>query len=170
MADVLVYGAIIALGAMHYALALRSNDFFTGDTTYFEVTRSILSQRFYGFNFQPETVLPPGFPAIMAALCVAVGCGYSVFVHSIVVCSTLGCLASYELLRRMEGRPAAAVICLLLISSPLEFVLATRMVLSDLPYFFTSMLVLLLVRRLDAECTTPDPNGEGTPDDPEFAA
>jgi glycosyltransferase involved in cell wall biosynthesis len=45
-----------------------------GVTTYFELTQSILSRGVHGFNFQPETVLPPGFPAIMAALCVVVGC------------------------------------------------------------------------------------------------
>ena len=106
----------------------------------------------------------------MAALCVAVGCGYSVFVHTIVVFSTLGFLAGYKLLRRMKGRPAAAVICLLLLSSPLAFVFATRIVFSDLPYLFTSTIVLLLVRRLDAVCTTADSNGEGAAHDPELAA
>jgi len=168
--DVLVYAAIIALGAMQYLLAQRSPDFYTGDTTYFELARSLVSRGVYGFNFQPETVLPPGFPVIMAGLCVSVGCGYTVFVHAVIVFSTLGWLASYELLRRMEGRAVAAAVCLLLISSPLEFALATRIVFSDLPYVFTSMLVLLLVRRLDAECTTDDLNAEGAVDDPQLAA
>ena len=168
--DVLVYAVIVALGAMHYALILRSSDFFRGDTTYFELARSMLSHGFYGFNSRPETVVPPGFPAIMAALCLAVGCGYSVFVHASVVFSTLGFLTSYELLRRMEGRAAGAVICLLLISSPLVFALATRMVFSDLPYFFTSMLVLLLVRRLSEQCTTPEAKGEEAADAPHSAA
>jgi hypothetical protein len=162
VADVLVYVAIVAGGAMHYVLALRSGDFFTGDTTYFELAQSILSHGVYGFNSQPETVLPPGFPAIMAALCATVGCRYPVFVHAVVVFSTLGFLASYELLRRMEGRAAGAVICLLLISSPLEFAQETRMVFSDLPYLFTSTLVLLLVWRLDEQCTAPDAKPEGT--------
>lgn len=161
VADGLVYLVIIALGAMHYAFALRSDDFFAGDTTYFEVARSLLTRGVYGFNSVPETVLPPGFPAIMAGLCVAVGCHYSVFVHANVVFGTLGFLASYELLRRMEGRVAAAVICLLLLSSPLEFALATRGVSSDFPYLLTSTLVLLLVGRLDARCTAPDAMGEG---------
>jgi hypothetical protein len=152
-----VYAVILALGAMHYALTLRTSDFFTGDTTYFELARSILVQGFYGFNSRPEVVVPPGLPAIMVGLCVAVGCRHEVFVHAIVVFSTLGWLASYELLRRMEGRLAAAVICLLLMSSPLYFALATRVVLSDLPYFFTSVVVLLLVRHLDEQPVTRDP-------------
>jgi hypothetical protein len=168
--DVLVYAAIVAIGVMHYALILKSTDFFTGDTIYFELARSILKRGFYGFNFRPEIVLPPGFPAVMAVLCLAVGCGHSVFVHAVVVFATLGCLASYELLRRLEGRTAAAVISLLLISSPQEFALATRMVFSDLPYFFTSMVALVLVRRLDEQCTTPEAKGEGAADVPEPAA
>ena len=53
--------------------------------------------------------------------------------------------------RAREGRAAAAVVCLLLISSPLAFGLATQVVFSDLPYLFTSMVVLLLVRRLDEQ-------------------
>jgi hypothetical protein len=168
--DVLVYTVIVAIGAMHYALILSSSDFFTGDTTYFELAQSILRRGFYGFNFRPEIVLSPGFPAIMAVLCLAVGCGHSVFVHAVVVFATLGCLASYELLRRLEGRTVGAVISLLLISSPQEFALATRMVFSDLPYFFTSMVVLLLVRRLDEQCTTPEAKGEGAADVPQPAA
>ena len=168
--DVLVCAVIVAIGAMHYALILRSSDTFRGDTTYFELAQSILLRGFYGFNSRPEIVLPPGFPAIMAVFCLAVGCSHSVFVHAVVVFATLGCLASYELLGRLEGRTAAAVISLLLISSPQEFALATQMVFSDLPYFFTSMVALLLIRRLDEQCTTPETKGEGAADVPEPAA
>ncbi len=149
-ADTLVYGFIIVIGVMQCALCLRSTDFFRGDTTYFEVARSILSRHWYGFDYQPETVLPPGFPAIMAALCVTLGCTYTLFIRSIAVFSTLGFLAAYAVLRREEGRATGAVICILLISSPLWFIFETRTVFSDLPYLLTSMLTLLLVRRLDA--------------------
>ncbi len=162
MVDAAVWAAIVAVGAMHYALALRADDFFTGDTTYFELARSLLSHGAYGFNARPETVVPPGFPAFLATLCVTVGCGYSVFIHAVVVCSTLGVLAGYELLRREEGRVAGGVISLLLISSPLLFTLETRTVLSDLPYLFTSMVTLLLVGRLDqARRSRADTRGDG---------
>jgi hypothetical protein len=60
--DVLVYAVIGAIGAMHYALILRSSDFFRGDTTYFELAQSILLRGFYGFNSRPEIVLPPASP------------------------------------------------------------------------------------------------------------
>jgi hypothetical protein len=155
LADALVWAAILALGSMHYALALRTDDFFTGDTTYFEVARSLLVHGYYGFNSQPETVLPPGFPAIMVILCATLGCRYSVFIHAVVIASTLGFLASYALLRREEGWVPAAAVCLLLMSSPLLFALATRLVLSDLPYLLASMLALLLIKRLDAPAPRP---------------
>jgi len=161
--DIVVYLAIIVVGSMHYALTLRSSDFFRGDTTGFELARSLLGG-FYGFNFRPETMIPPGFPAIMALLCVAVGCRYSVFLHAVVVFWTLGVLASYELLRRMEGRAAAAVVSMLLISSPFAFGFATGVVFSDLPYLFTSMVVLLLARCLDDQCLTSDTNEKGARD------
>jgi hypothetical protein len=35
--DAVVWAAIVAVGAMHYAVALLADDFFTGDTTYFEL-------------------------------------------------------------------------------------------------------------------------------------
>jgi hypothetical protein len=59
--DAVVWAAIVAVGAMHYALALRADDVFTGDTTYFELARSLLAHGVYGFNARPETVVPPGF-------------------------------------------------------------------------------------------------------------
>jgi hypothetical protein len=147
--DVLVYAMIVVLGVAACALTVRSNDFVGGDTIYAELARSLVSHGWYGFNSQPETVIPPGFPAIMASLCVTIGCSYAVFVRSIVVSSTLGFLAAYQLLRREESPAAGVVICLLLISSPAWFDFETRVVFSDLPYFLTSMLTLLLIGRLD---------------------
>jgi Dolichyl-phosphate-mannose-protein mannosyltransferase len=147
--DITVYGLILSLAALQLALSQRADDFFTGDTIYFELARSIISEGFYGFNFKPETLLPPGFPLILASLCVTLGCTYAVLIRSIAVFATLGFIASYELLRREEGRTVAAVVCLLLASSPIVFAFSTRMVFSDLPYFFTSISTLLLATRLD---------------------
>jgi hypothetical protein len=64
--DIIVYGLIFALGALQFALAQRSDDFFTGDVTYFKLARSLVEKGFYGFDFKPETLLPPGFPVILA--------------------------------------------------------------------------------------------------------
>src|SRR5262249_48219043 len=71
-------------------------------------------------------------------------------IRSITVFATLGLIASYELLRREEGRTVAATSCLLLASSPILFEFATQMVFSDLPYFFTTMMALLTAVQLEA--------------------
>ena len=148
--DVAVYVIIFTLGALQVGFSLRSGDFFTGDVTYFELARSIIARHFYGFDFRPETLLPPGFPAILAGLCVVLGCSYTVVIRSIAVSTTLGFIASYELFTFMGEQFGSTMFCLILATSPIIFGFTTRLVLSDEPYFFTSMLALLLAVRLDA--------------------
>jgi hypothetical protein len=148
--DVLVYGLILGLGALQLGLSLRADDFFRGDTAYFELARSLAEGGYYGFNFRPQTLIPPGLPVIMALLCVLGACRYVVFLHSMAVFATMGLIVSYELLRREHGRAVAAGVCLLLGSSPIFFAFSTQMVFSDMPYLFTSMLTLLLATRLDS--------------------
>lgn len=145
-----MYVLLSVLGLLQLLLPLRSDDFFRGDTSYFELARSLAETGVYGFDSRPEIMLPPGFPAIMAAMCVLGTCHYADFVRSIAVFSTLGLIASYHLIRREEGRHVAAVVCLLFASSPILFWLSTRMVYSDLPYFLTSTLTLLLAAHLEA--------------------
>src|SRR5262245_66627980 len=67
--DVVVYVLLSVLGLLQLLLSLRSDDFFRGDTTYFELARSLSETGIYGFNSAPETMLPPGFPPIIAARC-----------------------------------------------------------------------------------------------------
>src|SRR5262245_15035251 len=97
--DITLYGLILSFGALQFGLAQRATDFFRGDTIYFELARSIIREGFYGFNSKPETLLPPGFPIILASICVTVGCSYLILVRSMAVFATLGFIASYQLLR-----------------------------------------------------------------------
>ena len=113
-ADLGVYGLLLGLGALQFCLYQRSDDFFVGDVSYFELARSIVEKGSYGFNFKPETMLPPGFPMILALLCVTVSCSRAVLIRSMAVFATMGFIASYELLRRVQGRAVAAASCLLL--------------------------------------------------------
>jgi len=141
--DRLVSGAILAFGALMVGLTVRADDFFTGDATYFELGRSLSVDGTYGFDAQPIPV-PPGFPALLAFACIAVSCRYAVLIRIVAVGATLGLLMSYKLLRREEGRAFAGVVCLLLASSPSLFKFSTRLVFSDMPYFFTSMATLVV--------------------------
>jgi hypothetical protein len=63
--------------------------------------------------------------------------------------STLGFMASYELLRRRTPRVVAVSICLLLISSPITFSLVTQSVYPAYPYFFATISALLVARKLE---------------------
>jgi hypothetical protein len=64
--------------------------------------------------------------------------------------TTLGLIATYEVLRSQADRVSAAITCLLLGSSPLLFEFSTTLVFSDMPYFCTSMILLWLLPRVDS--------------------
>jgi len=148
--DVLVYLLILGFGALSIALVQRGADYYNGDTTYLELARAIVRTGSYGFNFRAETMLPPGFPVILAILSALLGSSHETLVRSMPVFAVLGIVATYELLRKEHGRGVAAAIALLIASSPILFKFSTVLVFSDLPYFCTSMFGLLLAARLDA--------------------
>jgi hypothetical protein len=148
MADGIVYALLAGLGVLQLVLPLTADDFFKADTTYFEYARALLERGRYEIDFH-EVMYPPGFPGILAVLCMTVGCSHRILVQSMAVFATLGLIAGYQLLRHEAGRGVAAAACLLLASSPALFAFSTQWVYSDLPYFFTSMTMLLLAARLD---------------------
>jgi hypothetical protein len=148
--DAAVYLLIIVFGMLQFFLYQRAQDFYTGDTAYFELARSLHQNGTYGFDFKPETMLPPGFSFLVALICGAFGWTHAVAVRAMTVFCTLGFLATYAFLRREYGRGIAAAVALVLMSSPAFFGQATRYVFSDLAYFFTSMAGLYFAARLDA--------------------
>jgi hypothetical protein len=147
--DIFVYILLLTLGGLQFALSCKTSDF-AFDSYYYELAKSILAKTVYGFNSRPEPMVPPGFPVLLALLMVAVGQSYAVLVRSMAIFTTLGLMAAYELLKLEEDRHVAAVACLLMASSPSVFQFSTRMIFSDMPYFFTSMLLLWALARLDS--------------------
>jgi hypothetical protein len=147
--DVVVCASLVLLGLMQFILSRRGSDF-VGDLTYFELSRSIARGTGYGFNYKPETMLPPGFPYLMAALAKIVGYGHAALVRTMGVFTTLGLIFAYLVLRTRQNRTVAAAICLLLASSPVFFEFSTRVVSSDMPYFFFSMILIWALVRLDS--------------------
>jgi hypothetical protein len=146
--DVSVCSLLVGLGVLAIVFSCRAPD--VVDTSiYYDLTKSIVNQFWYGFNFKAQSTLPPGFPLILAAISVTIGSSYAVLVRSLAVFTTLALLAAYDVLRTQEGRWVAAVSCLLLGSSPSLFFFSTRLLLSDMPYFLTSMLFLCLALRLE---------------------
>jgi hypothetical protein len=152
--DIVTYVVLAALGALQIILSRHVSDF-VGDVTYLEVAKSILSGTGYGYNLKPETMLPPGFPYLLTSLTVFLGTSYAVLVRTMAVFTTLALVFAYEVLRFQGSRKVAAAICLLIGSSPVIFRFSTTLVFSDLPYFFTSMMLLWALLRLESEHARP---------------
>src|SRR5271166_2096268 len=148
-ADILVFALILGFGVLQFFYSERARDFLGEDVVYSEAGRSLVEHGFYGFNGQARTNQPPGLPAILGLLCIAGGDGHTAFLRTMAVFATLGFMAGYELLRRQAPRLVAASICLLLISSPLTFRLATQWVCPAYPYFFATISALLVAGKLE---------------------
>jgi hypothetical protein len=146
--DLAVYMLVLLLGALRLTLSCRAVDF-VGDAYYYELARSIVDGTGYGFNFKPQTMVAPGFPLLLSLLIVTVGSSYAVLVQSMAVFTTLALIATYEVLRSHADQACATVACLLLASSAVLFEFSTTYVFSDMPYLFTSMLLLWALPRVD---------------------
>lgn len=145
--DLIVYLMILVLGGLQFAFYLRADAL--ADARYVELAQSILRSHTYSFDFRPETMIPPGFPLIVALVSLVAGSGTSVLFHVMALSATLALIGSYEFLRRVEGRFPAAVITLLLGSAPALFVFSTQIIFSDMPYFALSMFTLLAAWKAD---------------------
>lgn len=151
--DVLVWGAIVGLGALLFYSHLRAHDFPFEDVAYFEQAKSLLRDGYYGFNAVSERVQPPGLPLLLALICKIAGCRYGVLLSSMSVFFTLGLLVWYQVIRQAEGRGIAAATCLILGSSPWIFYVVTRWIWPSIPYFFVSALALWTILKLDGAQT-----------------
>jgi 4-amino-4-deoxy-L-arabinose transferase-like glycosyltransferase len=154
LVDVAALAGILCLGSLEFGLYQRGRDFYAGDISYFELALSLVRTHSYGFDFRPETMLPPGLPAILAALAIVLGDSHTIMVRAMAVFSTLGFGMAYAVLRREQGRAFAAATTVLVMASPTFFRLATRTVFSDLPFFFTSMCTIWAAIRLDRATTS----------------
>ena len=146
--DVATYVLLSALGALQIIFGRHVADF-AGDVTYLELAKSIVHGAGYGFNFKPETMLPPGFPYLLALLTLVLGSSYAVLIRTMAAFTTLALIFSYDLLRTQTTRKVAAAVCILIASSPVVFQFSTTLVFSDMPYFFTSTMLLWALMRLE---------------------
>lgn len=149
IADVAVYAFILVAGIFEITHYTRSADFLE-DAGYVDLAHSLFLHGSYQINFLPETTLPPGFAFLLALVGRFFGFTPAALFPVIAVCATLGTVAAYELIRRVQGRGIAAVACLLFASSTTVFGYNTTGILPEMPYFLTSMLILLLALHIDA--------------------
>jgi len=152
-ADLIVFVLIAVLGTSAVLLHQRTADFLGEDVFYADAAKSLLHNGFYGVNGNPETTQPPGLAGILAVLFAMFGYSNAICVGAMAVFETLGFLAAYELLRRRTSRLVAATICIILLSSPVYFSWATRLVYPCFPYFFTTMIALLAGEEYDKAAT-----------------
>jgi hypothetical protein len=148
MADIGVWAAIVGFGALQFFLYQRASDFLFDDVFVADCAKSLL-HGFYGIAGRPETNQPPGTAAVLAVVCFFGACSRAAYLRAMAVLSTLGFLATYELLRRQVPRGVAASICLLLISSQIYFSLATQWIIPLFPFFFVTMATLLVARKFE---------------------
>jgi uncharacterized membrane protein (UPF0136 family) len=151
--DLAVFVLIAVFGACTVLLHQRTADFMGEDVFYADAALSLLHHGIYSVNGIPETTQPPGLSAILAVLIAMFGYSYGTCVAAMAVFETLGFFACYELLRRRVPRSVAAIICIILLSSPVYFVWATRLVYSCFPYLFTTMVALLAGEEYDHSVT-----------------
>jgi hypothetical protein len=153
-ADLIIFLLIAVFGVSTVLLHQRAADFLAEDAFYADAAQCLLHYGFFGVNGVPETTQPPGLAAILAVLFSIFGYSYAVCVGAMAVFETLGFLLAYEFLRRRVSMLVATTICILLLSSPLYFGWATRMVYPCFAYFFTTMLALLAGDEYDRASTT----------------
>jgi len=153
-ADFIIFLLIAVFGVSTVLLHHRAADFLAEDVFYADAAQCLLHYGFFGVNGVPETTQPPGLAAILAVLFSIFGYSYAVCVGAMAVFETLGFLVAYEFLRRRVSMLVATTICILLLSSPLYFAWATRMVYPCFAYFFTTMLALLAGDEYDRASTT----------------
>jgi hypothetical protein len=147
--DIFIYALILGLGVLHFFSYMRVESYAPDSSYYIGLARSILEQGRYEFNFAPHVLYPPGYPALLALISIPFGISYLVSVRAAAIVGMLGLIASYELLRCKEGRRIAAAGCLILGFSGFYFYVAAQLVGSDVPYFFTSILFLVLITRVE---------------------
>lgn len=152
--DFLICALILCLGALPFFLYEKAPDLLHEDANYVELAKSLLHGS-YASDFVPERVQPPGLPVILAAVCATSSCTHDTLIRTMPVFFTLGFLISYAVIRRQRGRLIAAASCLLLASSPALFVFVSSSLWPAYPYFFVSMLVLLLAPKLETSVSGP---------------
>jgi hypothetical protein len=134
---------ILLLGVCAVFLHQRTPDFGGDDVFYADAAQSLLQRGVYEVDGKAETTQPPGLAAILAAVFAMFGYSYGVCVMAMALFETVGFLAAFELLKRRVGIVIGGTICVVLMSSPVYFAWATRLVYACFPCFFVTMVALL---------------------------
>jgi hypothetical protein len=146
----LVMMFLVVAGVLAVAYHQRASDFLGEDVFYADAARSLMKHGVYGINGRPEANQPPGLSALLAVLFAIGGYSRTICLAAIAVTEALGFLVAYKLLRRHVSIGVAATICMLLISSPICFQMATQTVFPSFPLLLTSMIALWAIEKYEA--------------------
>lgn len=150
---ILIDGIVLALCLASVLVAIHfrkvGSDFNNDDVSYFERARTLVQTGTDGFNGRLETTQPPGLPLILAMGCYLRACNYGAVLRLMAMFGAVGLALTYVLLRRGIGRAGAAVICVLVMASPLYASMATEWLATTLPFLTVLTATLLSARKLD---------------------
>ena len=149
--DAAVCAVLLLFGALQIIFVERTPDFHGDDVFYFDAARALIQHHFYGINGHPETNMPPGLSGLIALFCLTRMCSHVAILRIMAGLQTAGFLASYTFLRQVTSRFVAAVICLVLISSPIYFSASTETLAAYFPYFLATMLALYVARHIEVD-------------------
>jgi 4-amino-4-deoxy-L-arabinose transferase-like glycosyltransferase len=152
-ADAVAFVLILLFGIAAVLFCERSADFLGDDVFYADCARSLLHHGYYGINGHLETNQPPGLTAILVPVLAVFGFSHTAFLRVMALFETVGLLVTYEVLRRHGSRLVAASVCVLLASSPIYFVWATRLIVTAYPFLFAAMGALLFSEECESAST-----------------
>ena len=154
--DLVVFIFLLVVWAMQIGLYQRVESYQEDSSCYVGLAHSLITTGRYEFNFKLHTEHPPGLPIILGATSLLFGGTYDADVRVVATLGVFGLFLAYLLLRKREppGSPVPAAACLLLGTSPYFFEIATKGVLSELPYFALSMATLLVATKVEEAPST----------------
>jgi len=133
----------IAASAVFYALLVNSSWHVTSDSgLYLGLARSLAEGQGYTFNFEPHALVPPGYPAMLAAARTTLGGG---FLDLRIIHAALGWLTGvlvFMAMRRLYGNDMAFAVFLIYVPSYSLFNRSAYF-LSDVPFAAAVWLALL---------------------------
>ncbi|MGA1841266.1 MAG: ArnT family glycosyltransferase [bacterium] len=147
--DIIILAALLLSIISILTCNSRIESYGSDSSYYIELSDSIAQKGKYEFNYIPHTKYPPGIPIILFISSLIFNSNsYTTFIRLIGLFGILGVVSSFFFIRYYDKK-SAAIITIILLSSPYFFNLATRPVLSDLPYLFTSFMVLICSLLID---------------------
>lgn len=137
--DRLLFLLLCLVGLWQVLAYRRSEPFGISSSTYLRLAENLLAGVGYLFNAEPHTLLPPGFPWLLAGLGkLTESTRHETLVRFMPLLAMTGIWCWYRVLRRVESPVVAAVACALLATSTQIFGIVTGQLLAEPAYLLFS--------------------------------